>query len=197
MIDDSGSIRDRNQFNPDFSDNFKKVAEFLKQIVRMVNIGFDKTRISLLRFSNEVEFEFYLNDYTTQVQYENAIDDMVDNYVGGNTNTTGGLFMARTELLNRAKGERASVPNVVMVVTDGQPTVEEEFLDLQAYTLKNMPSTTVVAVGVTDDVEEQGLARIATSTDNIFLVEDFASLANSDFLGVLADDLCQDSAIQK
>jgi hypothetical protein len=197
VIDDSGSIRDRNQFNPDFSDNFMKVADFLKSIVRMVNIGFDKTRLSLLRFSNEAQVEFRLNEFTTAAQYEQAIDKMVINYVGGNTNTTGGLYMARTVLLNPVNGERPSVPNMVMVLTDGQATVEENFLDVQAAALQNLPSTTVVAVGVTDDVDEANMLRIASSRDSIFLVDNFEDLRQSEFLNVLTDGLCQDSAIQK
>ena len=196
MVDDSGSIRDRNVDNDDGSDNFETIATVLRRIVAMVNIGFDKTRVALLRFSDLTEFEFQLNDYTTVGQYDTAIANMIDNFKGGNTNTTGGLFKARTEALIPANGERPSVSNVVMVITDGQATIDADNMELQAASLKNMPATTVVAVGVTEAVDRDTLAKIATG-DNIFHVTNFQDLQNSDLLGVLADDLCQDSAITK
>ena len=42
--------------------------------------------------------------------------------VSGRTNLQGGLVMIRDQVFQADNGDRADVPNVIIVITDGQPT---------------------------------------------------------------------------
>jgi len=52
---------------------------------------------------------------------------------------------------NRANGDRADVPNVAILITDGIPTREVELLEGEVDTIKGL-DIRIVGVGVTDQV---------------------------------------------
>jgi len=74
-------------------------------------------------------------------------------YVGGNTNTTGGLRLMRSEIFNIANGDRPDVANVAILITDGIPTREVDQLPGEVRRLKNS-GVKIVGVGVTAAVSE-------------------------------------------
>jgi len=161
----------------------------------MLNVGSSKTRVALLRFSNTAEIEFYFNQYSTVAEYESAIQQMASHYVGGNTNTTGGLYIGRTQLFSPSNGARTDVPlKIAIVVTDGQATVEAENLSLQANSLKAVAS--VMAIGVTSAVDDTTLKIIATD-NNVYRVENFAALQGSALIRQLTVGVCDNSVIKK
>ena len=64
------------------------------------------------------------------------------------TNTSGALRMARTEVLTREAGDRESVPDVVILITDGRPNIEyrrydDEVLKLKQVRNRNPPISSV------------------------------------------------------
>jgi len=61
-------------------------------------------------------------------------------------------------------------------------------LQAEAALLKSLPDTKVVAVGITDDINEDELNIIASSPENVILVEDFANLASIE--EQLLDQIC-------
>lgn len=189
IVDESGSIRDKNKDNADGSDNFQKIADFLKRIVENLAVGSTGIRIALVRFSNNATIDFFLNEYSTKPGYYAAIQAMVDRYNGDNTNTTGGLFVARTRIFSELNGARADVRRVAIVVTDGEATIEHEELPLEATSLKRI--ATVLAVGVSSAVDENQLAQIA-SPGLTYNVQDFQSLITSNIMENLNDNVCMD-----
>jgi len=81
----------------------------------------------------------------------NAVSNI--RYIGGNTNTTGGLRLMRTEIFNTANGDRSDVPNVAILITDGVPT--REVAELPSEVMRNKAlGTRIVGVGVTNAVSE-------------------------------------------
>ena len=98
---------------------------------------------------NEATLNFYLSNFTDVSALTAAIRNI--EYLGGNTNTTGGLRLARTVCFNRANGDRADVPNVAILITDGIPTREVELLPGEVDTIKGL-GIRIVGVGVTDQV---------------------------------------------
>jgi len=45
-------------------------------------------------------------------------------FLDANTNTSGGLYVMMTQLFNVANGDRPSVPNIAIVITDGLSTYD-------------------------------------------------------------------------
>ncbi len=92
VIDSSGSINDRDPGNWD------RVKTFTKSVVRRLKIGEFDTQFGIVKYSTNAYVEFYLNEYYTLLEIEREIDNM--RYLGGNTNTSGGLWLMREEVSN-------------------------------------------------------------------------------------------------
>jgi len=92
-------------------------------------------------------------------------------YCGGNTNTTGGLRLARTEIFNAANGDRSGVPNVLVLITDGNPTREVDQLDGEANTIKGL-NVRIVGVGVTNRVSSlQTFLLLLFQTGRLYAIQ--------------------------
>jgi len=98
---------------------------------------------------NEANLQFYLSNFTNTQSLENAVRSIP--YCGGNTNTTGGLRVARTEIFNTAKGDRPDIPNTLVLITDGNPTRETDILDEEVKRIKDR-GIRIVGLGVTEEV---------------------------------------------
>lgn len=72
-------------------------------------------------------------------------------YRGGNTNTTGGLRVARQFVFSPEFGDRPNANNVLILMTDGIPTREVDGLMPEVERIKAM-GVTIIAVGVTKEV---------------------------------------------
>jgi len=100
---------------------------------------------------NEAYLQFYLTNFTQTQSLENAVRNIP--YCGGNTNTTGGLRLTRTEVFNSANGDRPDVPNVIVLITDGNPTRETDILGDEVRLIKSL-DVRIVGVGVTNEVND-------------------------------------------
>ena len=109
VVDESGSIG---------SNNFAKMKSFISQLVGRMDIDSGNTRVGLVTFSSNVGAGFNLSDHNTVASVQLAISSL--SYSGGFTNTAGALAYVRTVMLTSAAGDRSNVPNVVVVLTDGQ-----------------------------------------------------------------------------
>jgi len=100
---------------------------------------------------NEATLHFYLSNFTDLASLVAGITRIP--YVGGNTNTTGGIRLMRQECFNTANGDRPDVRNVAVLVTDGIPTCEIDELPAEVQRNKAL-GVRIVGVGVTDRVSE-------------------------------------------
>ena len=98
---------------------------------------------------NRATLNFYLTNYTDTPSLVSAVRNI--SYLGGNTNTTGGLRLMRTEIFNRANGDRWDVQNVALLITDGVPTREVDELPDEVMRIKNS-GIRIITVGVTNKV---------------------------------------------
>ena len=72
-------------------------------------------------------------------------------YLGENTNTTGGLKVARLEVFDPAYEQRSNVDRVIVLITDGVPTYDADKLNDEVAAVK-AEGIRLVALGVTDKV---------------------------------------------
>ena len=111
VLDESGSIG---------WPNFDLMKSFLSQLVSRLDIDSGQTRVGLVTFASGVGTHFNLNAHSTVAAVQSAIASL--GYAGGTTNTHLALAYVRTTMLISAAGDRPDVPNVVVVLTDGQST---------------------------------------------------------------------------
>ena len=98
---------------------------------------------------NKATLNFYLCNFTDVASLATAIRNIP--YKDGNTNTTGGMRLMRQEIFNRANCDRSDVPNVAVLITDGNPTREVEQLKPEVQHNKDL-GVRIVGVGVTHSV---------------------------------------------
>jgi len=98
---------------------------------------------------NKGTLQFNLRDYRTKADVLAAVDRI--RYLGENTNTTGGLKVARLEAFNPSYQQRPNVERIVVLITDGVPTYDADKLDDEVATIKRM-GIRIVGLGVTNKV---------------------------------------------
>jgi len=109
VMDESGSIT---------SSNFELMKSFLSRLISRLDVDSGNTRVGLVTYYTEVGTGFNLSDHSSVSSVQAAIMSL--SYQGGGTNTAVALRHVRTRMLTSAAGDRPNVPNVVVVLTDGQ-----------------------------------------------------------------------------
>ena len=72
-------------------------------------------------------------------------------YMGENTNTTGGLKVARLEVFDPRYQQRPNVDRIIILITDGVPTYDNDTLLDEVARIKRM-GIRIVGLGVTNKV---------------------------------------------
>ena len=173
VIDGSGSIE-----QVGFG-NFKKIKEFIKQVVDGFSISFDKTHVGALIYSARIWVKkvFGLDDHYSKSGINKAIDEIF--YPSGGTFTGNALLKAREQIYTDS-GDREDKPNVVIVITDGKSGDDVEG---PANQLRRLPST-IFAIGVGNYFDRAELEKMAGSPSNVFT-------ADSDNLGQIVEQIKQ------
>ena len=105
--------------------------------------------IRCVRIGNKGVLRFNLNDYRTKAEVLAAVERL--RYLGENTNTTGGLKVARLEVFGNNYDQRQDVERVIVLITDGVPTYDADKLDDEVADIKRR-GIRIVALGVTNKV---------------------------------------------
>jgi len=109
VLDDSGGIN---------AANFSLMKSFVSRLVQRLDIDSGNTRVGLITFSTYVRLGFNLNAHSSVAAVQSTISSLI--YQGGSTNTAAALAYVRRSMLTSAAGDRSNVPNVVVLLTDGQ-----------------------------------------------------------------------------
>ena len=75
----------------------------------------------IYRFSDVADIHFLLNRYTTNEEVYEAIDNIY--YDEHSTNIAHALELLRTRMFTRQAGDRRNVPNIGILITDGEAVV--------------------------------------------------------------------------
>ena len=113
--------------------------QFISMMVGRMRIGSQETRVAAVTFSNYAQIRIPLNQYNSLEPLQTAILDLP--YSGGRTNTTGALRLARTEVFTEANGDRPNVKNIIVLITDGNTTVEASKLSDEVQRVKDADIT--------------------------------------------------------
>ena len=134
VVDSSGSIRQQNDpsvlSNNDPNDNWHRMMTFLWELTWQFNHA--SPQIGIVMYSSTAQI---ITPLTNAQNARNQIDAMRQNYDGGLTNTAAGLRQALNVL--RVAGNRPEAPDVVIVLTDGVPTINIGDVGYAASELRN------------------------------------------------------------
>jgi len=169
VLDSSGSIT---------AARFSIVKEMVISVVNELDVRMDRTRVGLVYWSNDAFVAFKLNDYG-QVKQDVVEAIRRVPYLGNWTHTEDALRLVWDTLFQRQNGDRAGVPNVAVVVSDGNSNVFPELTPVQAAVCR-MNGIRMVAVGLGDFVNIAELSMIATRPldVNMFIHPSFEDLEN-------------------
>ncbi|XP_063055900.1 matrilin-2-like [Engraulis encrasicolus] len=182
VIDSSRSVR---------PDDYEKVKTFILNVLSVLDVGEESTRVGLLQYGSVVQNEFSLNAFRRRADVERAVKGMA--HLASGTMTGLALRYTTEEAFSQAQGARplsAQVPRVAMVVTDGRPqdTVEEAAAEARQAGIE------MFAVGV-GRVDMATLRAIGSEphSEHVFLVANFSQIETltSVFQDKLCADLCQ------
>uniref|UniRef100_A0A4W4FH91 Integrin, alpha 2 (CD49B, alpha 2 subunit of VLA-2 receptor), tandem duplicate 2 n=1 Tax=Electrophorus electricus TaxID=8005 RepID=A0A4W4FH91_ELEEL len=95
------------------------VQKFLHKLLSSLDIGPDKAQVSVMQYSGDLVFEFYLNKYKTRDGMLKVADTM-EQKTGQVTNTFAAIDAARKSAFLPEHGGRPGATKVMVVVTDGE-----------------------------------------------------------------------------
>jgi uncharacterized protein with von Willebrand factor type A (vWA) domain len=97
------------------SDDFTRAKFFMENVADAFTIAPDKTRVSVITYSNNPHVEFYLNSYSTKSSLKTAIQNL--HFRPGTTNTASALQSAVNNVFSSS---RPGAAKVIIVITDGE-----------------------------------------------------------------------------
>lgn len=150
-------------------------------------VGVDRFHVAVVTFSDNATIEFYLGAYESNEAVRNAL---VFRRSGGKTNTQEALRLAHRSVFSGSSGDRASVRNVMVLVTDGQSNVEPEKTIPEAG-FSRQDGIEVYVVGIGNDInpnEIDGIASDPKAKHEIFV---YNPTQVNPSAGLLLNNLCQ------
>ncbi|XP_065254487.1 collagen alpha-6(VI) chain-like [Emys orbicularis] len=150
---------------------FGDIKTFLKEVIKMFNIGPNKVRFGAVQFSHDKRLEFELDEYSKRDDLETAIDNIRQIY--GDTYIGKALTFMQPRFKEAREQRAGRVPCHLIVLTDGE---SHDSVKEPAERLRN-EKVNIYAIGVKDANEAQ-LHEIAGSKSRTFFVQEFDSLKN-------------------
>ncbi|KAG8515459.1 Collagen alpha-1(XXII) chain [Galemys pyrenaicus] len=168
-------------------EDFEKVRQWVANLVDTFEVGPDRTRVGVVRYSDRPSLAFELGRFSSREAVKAAARQLA--YHGGNTNTGDALrFLTRHSFSPQAggrPGDRA-FKQVVILLTDGR----SQDLVLDAAAAAHRAGIRVFAVGVGEALKEE-LEEMASEpkSAHVFHVSDFDAIDK--IRGQLRRRLCE------
>ncbi|XP_029104439.1 collagen alpha-3(VI) chain isoform X2 [Scleropages formosus] len=103
------------------SSEFPSIRDMIERIVRQLDVGLDRVRISVVQYSDNPKVEFLLNEHSTKQEVVNGIR-RIRNKGGNILNTGQALNWVSRNVFQRSYGSRIEdgVPQFLILVTGGK-----------------------------------------------------------------------------
>ena len=127
--------------------NWIKVLNFTKSVISGLVIGPLKVQVGLNIFTDDAQLVFHLNTYSDKSTLLASINPDAIPWKLGNTNTAAGIRMMYRDMFTSQRGDRANVPNIAILITDGESTIDPEQTVPEANNARQK-GITVFAIGI-------------------------------------------------
>ena len=154
--------------------NFQLMKDFVADFLFIADIDGGNVRVGVIIYSTEDHLEFNMNTYNTKVNVLTAIENIPYRY--GSTNTADALLTMRSEMFTAGNGDRAGVPNVAIVITDGVSNINSRRTIPEAEQARAEGIHIYsIGIGLTDTQELDGIASRPVE-ENRYSVQEFSEL---------------------
>ena len=155
--------------------NYPKEKDFVKNVADTFSISRTKTNVGVISYNRDAKLWINFGQYDNNEDFKKAVDEIP--YWGGSTRIDNGLKMATDELFSAVKGDRAKLPNVLILLTDGRQNSDPRATPLEeaVFPLFQL-GVKVFAVGVGDQISRDELRLIVEKDQDIFTMNDFDDL---------------------
>ncbi|XP_049332032.1 collagen alpha-1(XIV) chain-like [Astyanax mexicanus] len=163
--------------------NFKAICKFLEKVVNAFDVGIDKVRIGLVKYSGDPKIEWHLNSYTTKDEVITSLRNLP--FKGGATMTGRALTFFRENSFRLQSGSRGNVSKIAILVTKGK---SQDEMAVPAQSLRDA-GVELFVIGVAY-INETELKLIASKPDetHVYNVPDISFL--NDILDGLTSNVC-------
>ncbi|XP_020632434.1 coadhesin-like isoform X5 [Orbicella faveolata] len=177
IVDTSGSIGRR---------DFKKLLDFIEEIVDEFDISEDGTRIAIVEYSTNPSVQVKFNDFSgaalNAANLKRKVRKIPHNR--GKTYIDKALAMANRDVFSAKGGMRPDVLKVALVMTDGKQTLKDEDSDLAIDILSaavqplKKKGIRVISLGIGPNTQLLDLLTLASTDNDVYLAQDFTELRN-------------------
>uniref|UniRef100_A0A8C2H5K8 Collagen alpha-1(XVI) chain n=1 Tax=Cyprinus carpio TaxID=7962 RepID=A0A8C2H5K8_CYPCA len=155
-------------------ENFEKIRQWVANLVESFDVGAEKTRVAVVRYSDRPTTEFNLGRYKTLEEVKRAAGNI--RYLGGNTKTGDAISFTTNNIFTERAGARPAskgIQKVAILLTDGR---SQDFV-LEPSTAAAAAGIRLFAVGIGEALREE-LEEIAAEpkSAHVFHVTDFDAI---------------------
>ena len=125
--------------------NFGLVKDYVQSLVENFEVDAGFIRVGVIIFNQNDIVQFHLNTYPFRSEVLTAIDNIP--YPGGSGNIADALKTVRTVMFTPINGDRANVPNTVILIVDGASNVNSGSTISEA-TLTKAAGIHIIGVGI-------------------------------------------------
>ena len=182
VVDSSGSID---------SNKWDTALQFVATVSSQFTIGPDNVQVAFVLFSDEATVQWDLRQHRDSARLDHAIRNV--RHIGLRTNLNDALYLTRTVVFAQDRGTRPGAEKVTIILTDGEDNVPLAGtpLTLENATACKNDGIQLIAIGVTDKVDEHRLRQIVSDPQSDYYpVTDFNALRSS-VLNRLLLELCR------
>ena len=148
------------------------MLDFVKTFVRSFDIGPLNVQMGAITYSTHAHEYIKLKDNLNEQDLVNAINRLP--YQSGTTHTSEALLGALNASFTPRHGDRDSVTDVMIVISDGQS--QNPRATANAANRVHQAGVKVFAIGIGDHVMQTELNAIASDKNHVFHVRNFDSL---------------------
>ena len=168
VLDTSGSVDDG---------EWSKMLDFTKGLINELVIGSTAIRVGIVQYSNTYKEELMLKDGITMQAIVTSLDKIRRLKKG--TNTAAAIDITRTSMFTTGNGNRASVKDIAIVVTDGKSSSKSA--TITAANSARSAGIIMYSVGIGNNLELSEINSIANAptASHAFVASNFVALATS------------------
>ena len=166
---------------------YKMIVDFTQETIYNLDLSFDRVRVGVVTYHTTVQVQFHLDTFRGREEVLNAVAFF---NAGGKTNTYGALKACREQIFTNANGDRTGVPNIAILVSDGDSNIEPLKTQEAAEELRNAQAE-IFVVGVGPNPRIGEINGIASDPDNthVFYMKDSSEVVRA--ADKLTEELCQ------
>ena len=143
--------------------NWRSLLSFVNSIINQFSIGNDNIRVGFVRYSSigSTTNPFYLNSHTSRSAVTSAVSGV--SYVTGGSlsgSVINALQVARLQQFVSTRGDRAGVPNIIILLMNDGFTVTSGDVSIQSFITSSLYIISVLVRSITGLLERRLIGTV-------------------------------------